>query len=99
MKKLNLLETSKAIMFLLIGAGIFMFGAASFFNNPVKADHEAQTSGIGKIMMHQNSFVYDGHYYYQILVWDSETGKSKIYDIDNGNLEKANYSLPTSPLY
>jgi len=100
MKKLNLLETSKAIMFLLIGAGIFLFGAASFFNNPVKADHVAQTNGMGKIMMSESGFLMNGKPVYHVLVWDSETGKSKIYGFNGINkMVAADYQLPSSPLY
>ena len=101
MKKLNLLETSKAIMFLLIGAGIFMFGAASFFNNPLKADHVAQTNGMGKIMMSESGFLMNGVPFYHILVWDTETGKSKLFVFDKNTTKMItpSYQLPASPLY
>jgi hypothetical protein len=84
-----------------LSLGVFFFGLGFLIYSfaPAKADKATISESTGKIMMHQNSFVHDGNYYYQILVWDTETGKSKIYDIDNGNLVKAQFSLPSSPLY
>lgn len=100
MKKLNLLETSKAIMFLLIGAGIFMFGAASFFNNPVKADHVANQLSTGKYQISTTGFELNGKAIYNVIVWDSETGKSKIYGFTSeGKMILTGFQLPSSPLY
>lgn len=77
------------------------FGIASITNNPAKADNPAITDATGKIMMQQNSFVFDGTFYYHILAWDTETGKSKIYIYkkSSGSLGTTSYQLPSSPLY
>jgi hypothetical protein len=78
-----------------------LFGSAALIGtiSPAKADNPTAINATGKIMMHQNSFVYNGHYYFQVLVWDTETGKSKFYDLENEKLVSANLSLPSSPLY
>jgi hypothetical protein len=81
------------------GLALFTFALGTITNNGAKANKETTAESTGKIMMHQNSFVHDGGYYYHILVWDSETGKSKLYNMDNGNLIKTSYNLPSSPLY
>ncbi len=99
MKNLKFVDFCKGIMFLLIGVGIASFGIASISNNSAKADSPNTTDSTGKIMMHQNSFVYDGNYFFQVVVWDTETGKSKFYEMDNGKLVSSGYSLPSSPLY
>ena len=78
MKNLKFVDLCKGIMFLLIGIGIASFGIASISNNSAKADSPNTTDSTGKIMMHQNSFVYDGNYFFQVVVWDTETGKSKF---------------------
>ena len=84
-----------------LSLGVLLFGLGFFISslNPAKADEPSISNSTGKIMMHQNSFVHDGSYYFQVLVWDSETGKSKFYNMDNGKLNPAEFSLPSSPLY
>jgi hypothetical protein len=84
-----------------LSLGVFFFGLGFlvYSFSPAKADKVSINEGTGKIMMHQNSFVHNGSYYFQVLVWDTETGKSKFYNMDNGNLVKTDYSLPSSPLY
>jgi hypothetical protein len=84
-----------------LGVGFVMFSLAAvlYTLQPLKADQPTNTNTTGKILMHQNSFVHDGNYYFQVVVWDSETGKSKFYNMDNGKLDVAEFSLPSSPLY
>jgi hypothetical protein len=85
----------------LIGLAVFTFALGTVFNNPAKADHVTATNATGKIMMHQNSFVHGGNFYWHIAVWDTETGKSKLYNFNpsNSSLKLSSYQLPSSPLY
>ncbi len=85
----------------LFGLALFTFALGTITNNSAKADNPTTLNNSGKIMMHQNSFIHDGQIYYQILVWDTETGKSKFYNLNSENtgLEKSLISLPASPLY
>ena len=101
MKSLNFVQACKGIMFLLIGVGIAAFGIASITNNSAKADSPTLTNATGKIMMSESGFVINGQVAYHILVWDSETGKSKLYSFNTKNvsMEKAPYQIPSSPLY
>jgi hypothetical protein len=88
-------------MFLLIGIGIASFGIASISNNSAKADSPNTVNSTGKIMMSESGFLLNGTAMYHVLVWDTETGKSKLYNY-NRNTAKMNsseYQLPTSPLY
>ena len=84
-----------------LSLGVLFFGIGVFIYSigPAQADNPTVTNNSGKYMMHQNSFVYNGHYYFHILVWDSETGKSKIFNMDDGTLVRTDYQLPSSPLY
>jgi len=93
-------QLSKSIMFILLGLSALIFALGSIIHNPLKADMPNQTSSTGKIMMDQNSFVHNGNYYFHVLVWDTETGKSKMYFFYNSKskLEAANYQLPVTPL-
>lgn len=84
---------------LTLAAIIFSCATLLYSLSPAKADNPNTISSTGKIMMHQNSFVYNGSYYFHVLVWDSETGKSKLYAFDKGSFVRANNQLPTSPLY
>ena len=100
MKSFNFVQACKGIMYLFIGIGIAAFGIASITNNSVKADHITQTNATGKIMMHESGFVLNGKAVYHTLVWDTETGKSKLY-VFNGaeKMITPPYQLPSSPLY
>ncbi len=66
--------------------------------SPAKASGEMLGNASGKIMMDQNSFVYNNQYYYNILVWDTETGRSKLY-YTNSKAWVLDTQLPASPLY
>lgn len=86
---------------LTVAAVVFAFSALIYTINPVQADAPATTAETGKIMMQQNSFLHNGNFYYHIIVWDTNTGKSKLYNFEssNGQFKKSNYQLPSSPLY
>jgi hypothetical protein len=77
-----------------------LFGIASIMNNSAKADNTSTINGTGKIMMSESGFLMNGKPVYHVLVWDSETGKSKIYGFNGINkMVAADYQLPSSPLY
>jgi hypothetical protein len=86
---------------LTVAAVVFAFSALIYTINPAQADAPATTAETGKIMMHQNSFVHKGFYYFHVLVWDTNSGKSKVYNFNTSSarFEKAPYQLPSSPLY
>jgi hypothetical protein len=93
-------QLSKSIMFILLGLSALIFALGSIIHNPLKADMPNQTSSTGKIMMDQNTVVYNGQSYYHILIWDTETGKSKLYYFypTNAKFDAAKYQLPVTPL-
>jgi hypothetical protein len=84
-------------------SGTLLFGSAALIGtiNPAKADNPTVVNSTGKIMMDQNSFVHDGKFYYHVLAWDSETGKSKVYYFskNEGVFKTLTTQLPSSPLY
>lgn len=69
---------------------------------PAVADTPNNTYSTGKYMMDmQTMFNNDDNFYYYILVWDTETGKSQLYSGTQSNGVDAafgKYNLPTSPL-
>ena len=77
------------------------FGIASITNNPAKADNPTTVNSTGKIMIDQNAFIKEGQFFYHIIVWDTETGKSKLYIFkqSTGVFGSTPYQLPSSPLY
>jgi hypothetical protein len=101
MKNLKFVDLCKGIMFLLIGIGIASFGIASISNNSAKADSPNTVNSTGKIMMSESGFLLNGKAMYHILVWDTETGKSKLYYLGTatGKFHSADYQLPASPIY
>lgn len=77
-----------------------LFGIASIMNNSVKADNTSTINGTGKIMMSTTGFELNGKAIYNVTVWDSETGKSKIYGFTSeGKMILTGFQLPSSPLY
>jgi hypothetical protein len=52
-------------------------------------------------MMSESGFLLNGKAMYHILVWDTETGKSKLYYLGTatGKFHSADYQLPASPIY
>lgn len=86
---------------LTIAAIIFSCAALFYSINPAQADNPTTINNTGKIMMDQNTLAYNGTYYYHILAWDTETGKSKIYLFKSASSSFAptSYQLPSSPVY
>jgi hypothetical protein len=84
---------------LTLAAIIFSCAALFYAINPAQADNPSATNSTGKIMMSESGFVMNGNPMYHILVWDTETGKSKLHVYDEGKIINANYQLPSSPLY
>lgn len=84
-------------------SGTILFGTAALIStiNPAKADNPTTINENGKIMMDQNSFTYEGKFYYHVIVWDTETGKSKIYAFKTASntFGSTSYQLPSSPIY
>ncbi len=100
MKNLKFVDFCKGIMFLLIGVGIASFGIASISNNSAKADSPNTVNNSGKIMMSESGFSHNGKAIYNVVVWDTETGKSKTYTYDGvSKMVVAGYQIPSSPLY
>jgi hypothetical protein len=100
MKNLKFVDLCKGIMFLLIGIGIASFGIASITNNSAKADSPNTVNNTGKIQMSAAGFELNGKPIYNIVVFDTETGKSITYTYDGiGNMVKAKFQIPSSPLY
>jgi len=83
-----------------LSLGVLFFGIGVFIYSisPVQADNPTVTNSAGKYMMDQNSFVFKD-FNYQILVWDTETGKSKLYSFSDGGWSNDIAQLPSSPLY
>jgi hypothetical protein len=84
-----------------LSLGVLFFGIGVFIYSisPAQADNPTATDSTGKIMMSESGFIYNGNPMYHILVWDTETGKSKLHVYDKGKIINANYQLPSSPLY
>ena len=86
-----------------LSLGVLFFGIGVFIYaiSPAQADSPTTTNSTGKIMMSESGFVLNGNPVYHVLVWDSETGKSKLYGINYKTLkfESASYQIPSSPLY
>jgi hypothetical protein len=101
MKNLKFVDFCKGIMFLLIGIGIASFGIASISSNSAKADNPTTLDNSGKYQMSTCGFSHNGKPFYQVIVWDSENGKSKIYgfSVGQGKMISETFQLPSSPLY
>jgi hypothetical protein len=84
-------------------SGTILFGSAALIAtiNPAKADNPTTENSSGKIMMDQMAYVRDGKSFYNILTWDTETGKSKMYyhSPSEGTYKVSAGQLPSSPLY
>ena len=54
----------------------------------------------GKIMMESSTVLREGKIIFHILVWNTETGKSKMYNFSHSNNDftTSTYQLPSSPL-
>lgn len=81
---------------------VFAFAALIYSTNPATAAKPDTEYGTGKYMMNFTS-TWDGErLQWNVLVWDTETGRSKFY-YGNGKLGRIEaalsaYNLPSSPL-
>jgi hypothetical protein len=86
-----------------LSLGVLFFGIGVFIYSiiPAQADNPTVNNSAGKYMMSESGFLLNGKPAYHILVWDTETGKSKLhtYDFPSGKIVNATYQLPSSPLY
>ena len=84
-------------------SGTILFGSAALIAtiNPAKADNPMTENSTGKIMMDQIAWQRDGKTFYNILIWETETGKSKMYyqSPSEGTYKVASGQLPSSPIY
>jgi hypothetical protein len=83
-------------------AAIIFSCAALFYSiNPAQADNPTMTNNTGKIQMAVDGFALNGKSAFHIIVWDTETGKSKTYTHNpiTNKFVSADYQLPTTPLY
>jgi uncharacterized protein (DUF2147 family) len=84
-------------------SGTILFGSAALIStiNPAKADNPTTENSTGKIMMDQINVTKDGKSFYHTLVWDTETGKSKMYYLSftESTWKVASNQLPSSPIY
>lgn len=84
-------------------SGTILFGSATLIStiNPAKADNPFTINQTGKIMMQIEAFQKDGKTFYNVLVWNTETGNSKIYYLNfpDGTYKVSNGQLPSSPIY
>ncbi len=82
---------------------VVLFGGGFFMStiNPAKADNPTTVNETGKIMMDQMAYQRDGKTFYNILVWNTETGKSNMYyhSPSEGTYKVSSGQLPSSPLY
>jgi hypothetical protein len=82
---------------------VVLFGGGFFMStiNPAKADNPTTVNNTGKIMMDQVNVTKDGKSFYHTLVWDTESGKSKMYYLSftESTWKVASNQLPSSPLY
>jgi hypothetical protein len=82
------------------GLALFTFALGTIINNSAKADSPTTANSTGKYQMSSAGFELGGKPIYNIVVWDTETGKSVTYTFDGvGNMVKAKFQLPSSPLY
>jgi hypothetical protein len=84
-------------------SGTILFGSAALIGtiNPAKADNPNNVNSTGKIMMDQINVTKDGKSFYHVLVWDTESGKSKMYylSFSESTWKTASNQLPSSPIY
>ncbi len=86
-----------------LSLGVLFFGIGVFIYSisPAQADNPTTVTNSGKIQMSESGFVFNNTPVYHVLVWDSETGKSKIYgyNLKTDVMKATNYQIPSSPLY
>jgi hypothetical protein len=99
--KTNIVNIAKSAMFIMFGVAAIVFALGTVISNPVKADNPATLNESGKIQMATSGFLSsNGKIIYEVIVWNTETGKSKIYGFNGKDAMVAeNFQLPSSPLY
>jgi hypothetical protein len=103
MKQTTFLDKCKGIALVFSAFSLLLFGAAAlvYSASPTQADNGPETTySTGKYMMSMQTIKGEQMNWY-VLVWDTESGRSKIY---YGNSEysmraaSSHYQLPSSPL-
>ncbi len=84
-----------------LGLALFTFAIGTVMNNSAKADNPTTVNNSGKYQISTAGFELNGNPVYNVLVWDTETGKSKLYNFDRGTnkMVAPSYQLPSSPMY
>ncbi|WP_052593651.1 hypothetical protein [Aureispira sp. CCB-QB1] len=104
MKETTFLDQCKGIALVFSAVALLLFGAAAlvYSASPVQANHEPKTTyGTGKYMMSLQAEMSETQMSWYILVWDTETGRSKFYYGNKGegmNAANGKYQIPASPL-
>jgi hypothetical protein len=75
---------AQRILATFLGLALFTFAIGTVMNNSAKADSPNTVNNLGKIQMSTAGFVLNNNPVYNVLVWDTETGKSKLYNFDRG---------------
>jgi hypothetical protein len=87
---------------IVLSLGVLFFGIGVFIYSisPAQADNPTTVNNSGKVQMAVDGFALNGKAVYNVVVWDTETGKSKTYTYDGvSKMTVAGYQLPVSPLY
>ncbi len=81
---------------LFLGIGVFIYAIS-----PAQADSPTTVNNSGKYQMSTVGFMFNSKPVYNVLVWDTETGKSKIYGFNSTSIKMnpETFQLPASPLY
>lgn len=100
MNNTSFFEKCKGIALIL---GVVLFGTAAvlFSTTPAQADAPQTTYATGKYQMAMTGVANNGKVFWYILVWDSETGRSKFYygtPSDVTRVAHSPFQLPYSPL-
>jgi hypothetical protein len=104
MKQTTFLDKCKGIALVFSAFSLLLFGAAAlvYSASPAQADNGPETTySTGKYMMSMEAVWAEDQMNWYTLVWDTESGRSKIY---YGNIEvsmqaaSSHYQLPSSPL-
>lgn len=107
MESKKFLAVCSGISMLLLSASAFFFSIKSSVagnenNSFVKSSVFQAAGGNGKYMMNYQVFKYqDGGEGYNVLVWDTQTGKAKIYYYDSSEKKMKVWeagAIPSNPL-
>jgi hypothetical protein len=104
MKQTTFLDKCKGIALVFSAFGLLLFGAAAlvYSASPAQADNGPETTySTGKYMMQMQATRGGDLMNWYVLIWDTETGRSKFYySNENSKMQAASshYQLPSSPL-